>query len=213
MASTSWSWEEGVTPTRDLSFSPQSLPAAHPLLSQQTIRHAGTFPPSLQHTQLPHPSLSGDSPPWCCLAPCSEHGRSWEGPCSLENVSLAHRQQLTTLCSRRPGAPAVLISIIQAPCVSHSPSPLGFLLPVNKHVALRFLDGGLCREQCWPQTDHHQGLIFPSAGFYLQHDERLFLPLCILSNHIYCGELYFLLCFAGNTDIRGIFPAIQFPSI
>lgn len=151
--------------------------------------------------------------PGAAWLPAPQHGRSWEGPRSLENVSLAHRQQLTTLCSRRPGAPAVLISIIQAPCVSHSPSPLGFLLPVNKHVALRFLDGGLCREQCWPQTDHHQGLIFPSAGFYLQHDERLFLPLCILSNHIYCGELYFLLCFAGNTDIRGIFPAIQFPSI
>lgn len=134
-------------------------------------------------------------------------------PRSLENVSLAHRQQLTALCRRRPGAPAVLISIVQAPCVSHSPPPLGFLLPANKHVALRFLDGGLCRGQRWPPTDHRQGLIFLSAGFYLQHDERLFLPPCILSHRVYCGERYFLLCFAGTPGSRGIFPAAPFPRV
>lgn len=103
-----------------------------------------------------------------------------EGPPLTGNVSLAHRQQLTALCRCRPGAPAVLISIIQAPCVSHSPPPLGFLLPVNKHVSLGFLHGGLCREQFWPQTDHCWGLIFLLAGFYLQHDERLFLPFIYL---------------------------------
>lgn len=107
-----------------------------------------------------------------------------EGPPLAGNVSLAHRQQLTALCRRRPGAPAVLISIIQAPCVSHSPPPLGFLLPVNKHVSLGFLHGGLCREQFWTQTDHRWGCIFLSAGFYLQHDERFFLPLTYLSQVI-----------------------------
>lgn len=137
------------------------------------------------------------------IHPAGEHqhcGAGWlpvswcrgcqEGPLLAGNVSLAHRQQLTAPLPRRPGAPALLISIIQAPCVSHSPPPpLGFLLPVNKHVSLCFLHGGLCREQFWPRTDHHWGLIFLSAGFYLQHDERFFLPfiyLKVLSNYIYC---------------------------
>lgn len=120
--------------------------------------------------------------------PVSRHSGCQEGPLLAGNVSLAHRRQLTALCRCRPGAPAVLISIIQAPCVSHSPAPLGFLLPVNKHVSLCFLHGGLCREQFWPQTDHHRGLIFLSACFYLQHDERFFLPFIhlFLSNYIYC---------------------------
>lgn len=161
--------------------------------------------------QVAHPPR--DSPSLLAESPLPTAAGARRAPRSLENVSLAHRQQLTALCCRRPGAPAVLISIVQAPCVSHSPPPLGFLLPANKHVALCFLDSGLCRGQRWPPTDHHQGLIFLSAGFYLQHDERLFLPPCILSNRVYCGERYFLLCFAGTPGSRGIFPAARFPRV
>lgn len=133
------------------------------------------------------------------------------GPLLAGKVSLAHRQQLTALCCCRPGAPAVLISIIQAPCVSHSPPPLGFLLPVNKHVSPCFLHGGLCREQFWPQTDHCWGRIFLSAGFYLQHDERFFLPFIhlFLSNYIYCTGTCTFSFVLGEplTGSHGIFPA------
>lgn len=138
-------------------------------------------PPWLPHGRDDCHTLLGSSGSITALAlagsPCP--GRQ-EGPLLAGNVSVAHRRQLTALCRRRPGAPAVLISIIQAPCVSHSPPPLGFLLPVNKHVSLCFLHGGLCREQFWPQTDHRWGLIFLLAGFYLQHDERFFLPFIYL---------------------------------
>lgn len=162
-------------------FSPR-LACCPPSLDEQAIRHAGTFPgsPTAGRTATScweqwehHRSGAG----WL---PVSRRSGCQEGPLLAGNVSLAHRRQLTALCRRRPGAPAVLISIIQAPCVSHSPPPLGFLLPVNKHVSLCFLHGGLCRQQFWPQTDHRWGLIFLSAGFYLQHDERVFLPFIYL---------------------------------
>lgn len=163
-------------------FSPRL--ACCPLLARQTSHQTCWHLPWLpcdrddchvllgSHCQRPHAHAG-----WL---PMPQHSGCWEGPPLAGNVSLAHRQQLTALCCRRPGAPAVLISIIQAPCVSHSPPPLGFLLPVNKHVSLCFLHGGLCREQFYPQTDHCWGLIFLSAGFHLQYDERFFLPFTYL---------------------------------
>lgn len=203
------------SPLHRRQFSPRGLPAAHPSLSQQAIRCLAPSLAPLRAASRWASSTPAQRFPILVLAesPLPTAAGARRAPRSLENVSLAHRQQLTALCRRRPGAPAVLISIVQAPCVSHSPPPLGFLLPANKHVALRFLDGGLCRGQRWPPTDHRQGLIFLSAGFYLQHDERLFLPPCILSHRVYCRERYFLLCFAGTPGSRGIFPAAPFPRV
>lgn len=173
--------ERGHLHRAELSSS--RLASCPPWLEEQAIiRHAGTFPGCPMAGWLPHPA-GEQCEHHCCGAgwlPVSRHSGCQEGPLLAGNVSLAHRQQLTALCCHRPGAPAVLISIIQAPCVSHSPPPLGFLLPVNKHVSLCFLHGGLCRYKFWPRTDHSWGLIFLLAGFHLQHDERFFLPFIYL---------------------------------